>query len=300
MTVARAVDAHARYHGLFDGRLRVWMASETPRDADHEGFAAMGAACKEHGIRFTMHLAEAPRDLELIRRNYGSSPGEFARSVGATGPHVVLAHVVNLDLDKDPAVFAESGTHVAHNPTSNAKLSDGIAPIPLLQKHGVNVCLGTDGAPCNNGHDLFRDMHLASILHKANWADSSLLPAEHVLEMATINAAKALGLDHEIGSLEAGKKADFIVINPSGLHTSPYDPDDVGEGGQHPSTVVVHSCTGRDVDMVVVDGKVLVQGGQFTHLDEARILRETRDTMRGIRERSKVGAQPMKRGWTYV
>ena len=299
MSVEAAVKAHKELHGCFNNRLNIWMATETPRGADEAGFAAIGKACEQHNIRLTMHLAEALEDRRMIQQHYGCTPVQFAKRVQAAEAHVVLGHMIHLDLDVDLDILSKSKAHVAHNPTSNAKLGDGIAPIPEFLSRGVNVCLGSDGAPCNNCNDLFRDMHLAGIIHAAKRLDASLLPAEQVLEMATINGARALGLEESIGSLEVGKKADFVVVNPHGIHTAPYDPSSVGSGGMHPTTIVVHSCSSRDVEMVVVDGQCLVEHGKFTHLDEEALILSAQDSIKKLRQKSGVMAQPLKNNWCY-
>ncbi|KAL2820849.1 5-methylthioadenosine/S-adenosylhomocysteine deaminase n1 [Aspergillus cavernicola] len=287
MSIDSVIAAHKEYHRSCNDRLHVWFATETPRGADEAGFTAIGKASKEHDIRLTMHLSESAKDFEMIQKSYGATPGEFTRNVHSAGPHVVLGHMVHLDSAVDMDILSADGTHIAHNPTSNAKLGDGIAPIPELLSHGVNVCLGSDGGPCNNLHDLFRDMHLAGIIHKGRLQNAHIMPSEQIIEMATINGAKALGLEKEIGSLEVGKKADFVVVNGNGLGAAPFNEATVGEGGIHPATVIVHSCTGRDVEMVVLDGREVLK------LD-------ARETIANLQQRSGVEAQPAKRNWNYV
>ena len=300
MSIEAALSDHIQYHGSLEDRLHVWIAAETPRGADEKFYAAVGKAYAENSVRLTVHVAEAARDLELIRECYKASPVEFCENNGLTGRSSVFAHMCHLELDKDLDILVRTGTSVAHNPTSNCKLADGIASIPQMLEKGINVALGTDGGPCSNTYDLFRDMHLAGIIHKGKMTDASLLLAEQVLEMATINGAKALGLEKDIGSLEVGKKADFIVVNPGSLGSIPYDMNQVGKGGMHPSTVVVHSCSGRDVEIVVVDGKVVVESGILLTLDEHTVKREAQEAVSRIREKSGVTAQPLKRSWRYT
>lgn len=300
MSIEAALSDHKQHHDSLDGRLQVWIAAETPRGADETFYAEVGKACAENDVRLTVHVAEAPRDLELIRECYKASPVEFCENNALTGKSSVFAHTIHLELEKDLDILVRTGTSVAHNPTSNCKLGDGIASIPQMLEKGINVALGTDGGPCSNTYDLFRDMHLAGIIHNGNMVDASLLPAEQVLEMATINGAKALGLEKYIGSLEVGKKADFIVVDPGALGTVPYDVKQVGKGGMHPSTVVVHSCSGRDVEMVVVDGRVLVQEGVLLTLDETTVKNEAQEAISRIREKSGVAAQPLKSAWRYT
>lgn len=299
MSIASALHAHNTHHGSFDDRLHVWMAAGTPRGSPSSAHRSIGEACRTNAIGLTMHCAEAPKDLTIFHDSYSCSPVEFCQTNLLTGSTTVLAHMVHLDLEVDLALLKDSGTSVAHNPTSNCKLASGIARIPEMLDAGVNVSLGTDGAPCGNTYDMIREMHLASILHSGANCDATLLPATAVLEMATINGARALGLQDQIGSLEVGKKADFVVVSPGGLHAAPYDAGQLRDGGMDPVTVVVHSCSGADVDMVVVDGRVLVEGKALVGLDEEDIKREARRVVGRIRGASGVRSKP-KQVWNYI
>ncbi|KAH6683971.1 5-methylthioadenosine/S-adenosylhomocysteine deaminase n1 [Halenospora varia] len=299
MSVSSMLESHRKHHGSFNDRLHVWAAAGTPRGSPLSSHLGIGESCREHNIGLTMHCAEAPKDLTIYRDSYNCTPMEFCRDAKLTGPKTVLAHMVHLDLAVDLPILKETGTTVAHNPNSNLKLASGIAKVPEMLDAGVNVSLGTDGAPCGNTYDMFREMHLAGILHKGTNLDASIVGAEEALEMATINGAKALGLEKEIGSLEVGKNADFVVLNPGGLHAAPYAEEQISEGGVNPVTTVVYSCTGADVEMVVIDGEVLVSGGKLVKVDEGEILKAARKSIRGIRERSGIKAVNRK-GWKYV
>jgi cytosine/adenosine deaminase-related metal-dependent hydrolase len=292
MSFESMLEEHEKYNGTCNDRLHVWAAATTNRGSGILGHRKIGEACREHAIGLTMHCAESPQDLETFRATYDMTPMQFCVDAKLTSPQTVLAHMVNLDnLPVDLPILQSYHTSVAHCPTSNLKLASGIAKIPEMLAAGVNVSLGTDGAPCGNTYDMFREMHLAGILHKGNKLDASVIRAEQVLEMATIKGAFALNMEKEIGSLEKGKKADFIVVNPQGLHCAPYDEDEILKGGLHPVTVVVHSCTGRDVEMVVVDGNVLVRDGKLAKQDEKEILGAAKKSIKGIRERSGVKLQ---------
>lgn len=226
-------------------------------------YKEMSAVSREKSIPITMHCAEVKADRQF-HESTGHTPTSYCEEMGMLGPQTVLIHMVHLD-DTDIQKLAETGTHVAHCPTSNCKLASGFCKVPALQKAGVNVGLGTDGAPCNNTHDMFQEMKLAGILHKVVNADAKAVPAETVLEMATINGANALGLDHSIGSLEVGKKADFVAVDTRTVKMKPCF---------SPVATIVYSTTGSDVDMVVVDGKVLVEGGRVLTMDEEAIWKE--------------------------
>lgn len=230
---------------------------------------------REKHIPITMHCAEVKADRDFFA-SVSHTPMSYCESVGLLGPSTVLVHMVHLD-DSDIKTLAASGTHVAHCPTSNAKLASGICRVPDLQRADVNVGLGTDGAPCNNTCDLLQEMKLAAIIHKSISYDPTAVPAESVLEMATINGARALGLQDRIGSLEIGKKADFVAIDVRGIHNQPW---------HNPVSAVVYTVTGRDVDVVVVDGRMLVQNGELLTMNEQEIVEEAQRRSREVIERA--------------
>jgi cytosine/adenosine deaminase-related metal-dependent hydrolase len=159
-----------------------------------------------------------------------------------------------------------------------------------MLKAGVNVGLGTDGAPCNNTNDLMAEMKLAGIIHKAVTGDPTVVPAETVLEMATINGAKALGLDAEIGSLEIGKKADFVAIDMRKVNLQPYF---------SPVSAAVYSASGGDVSLTVVDGKILVEKGKLLTMDEEEVWREAEKRGREIVERAGL-TKKMQAKWPVL
>jgi cytosine/adenosine deaminase-related metal-dependent hydrolase len=292
MSVISALSAHEKYNGSFNNRLQIWLACGTPRGSPMSDHTAIGSVAKAHNIGVTMHCAEAPKDLEIFRSQYNCSPMQFCRDTEIAGAKSVLAHVVHPDPKAgDFEIMKETGTTVSHNPTSNCKLGSGISPIPDMLAAGVNVALGTDGAPCNNTYDMFREMHLAAILHSGARQHAGAINAHQILEIATINGAKALGLEKEIGSLEVGKKADFVIVNPKGLSAAPWDHEQVEIGGMDPVSVLIHSCTGADVEIVVVDGLELVRDGKLIGISEADIVHRAKLAAVGIRKRSQVGAR---------
>jgi cytosine/adenosine deaminase-related metal-dependent hydrolase len=291
MSVAAALSAHQMYHGSFNDRLHMWFAAGTPRGSPMAAHSTIGEAARAHDIGLTMHCAEAPKDLTIYRDYYQCSPFEFCRDTQLTGAKTVFAHCVHPDpAAGDLGILCESKSTVSHNPTSNLKLGSGVAPIPDMVAKGVNVALGTDGAPCNNTYDMFREMHLASILHGGVRQNAGVLSAYDVLEFATINGARALGLEAEIGSLEVGKKADVVVVEPKSTSCTPWDPAEQSSGGMDPVTMLVHS-SGANVDTVIVDGRLLVSNGKLLHIDEDEIIQKAKKSVAGIRKRSGVGAR---------
>lgn len=295
MSISSALEAHKVHHGSSNDRLHVWFAAGTPRGSPISAHAVIGEFAKEHGIGLTMHCAEAPKDLHIYRQYYDCSPLQFCKNTQLVGEKSVFAHVIHPDAKAgDFDILRDSGSTVSHNPTSNLKLGSGVSPIPDMVAAGVNVALGTDGAPCNNTYDMFREMHLASILHGGVKEIAGLLSAYQVLEFATINGARALGLESDIGSLEIGKKADIVIIAPKGAVAALWDVSQISSGGIDPVSVVVHSG-GDNVDSVLVDGEFLVRGGKLLNLDEEALAERARKSIAGIRSRSAVTARNHQR-----
>ena len=327
MSIKELLNAHEKHHCSHDGRIHVWAAAGTPRGTSIERYIELGETCAAHGISGTMHCAEAPKDRTIYHETYGCSAMEFIRNAklcpqptnsnakeGFKSHCLVLAHMVNLDQECDIPLLASTRTSVAHNPTSNLKLASGVAPVPSMLAHTppVNVSLGTDGAPCSNHYDMIQEMHLASILHKGVNHDASLVPVEVSLEMATINGAQALGLEDEIGSLEPGKKADIVILDPYGkgaLSAAPWSSDSIGHG-VNPVTTVVHGCTGRDVDITMVNGEILVDNGVLKdggQKKEREIVTLAQNAVEGILRRCNEGRDDQERiggklnnSWSYA
>jgi 5-methylthioadenosine/S-adenosylhomocysteine deaminase len=203
------------------------------------------------------HLLEAADERAQSVAAYGMSQLQRLDRLGATGPGFIAIHGVQLD-GGDIELLARQSCHVVHCPTSNLKLANGIAPITALKACGVNVALGTDGAASNNRLDVFAETRLASLLAKTATGDAAALAAAAALRMATIDGATALGLDDEIGSLEAGKAADVIAVDMGALEHAPcYDP----------ISHLIH-VTGRDqVSDVWVGGEHLVADRELTRID---------------------------------
>ena len=276
------LDMHSKWEGAADERIHVWFGPRTPGGVTSELYREMTDLARQRNMGITMHLAEVEADKIYLDEKFGLTPVDYAESVGLLGPRSVLVHMVWLtpaEIDK----LAATGTTVSHNPSSNSKLASGVCKVPLMLERGVNVALGCDGGPSNNDYDMIREMKLAAIIHKAVTLDPLIVPAETVLEMATINGAKALGLEHEIGSLEVGKKADLIVIDLERLHTTP---------SINPVSTLVYAATGGEVDTVMVDGKIVVAQGQLLSMDEHEIIMQANNHAAQLYRRANIDLKP--------
>lgn len=244
--------------------VNVWFAPRSLGGCSKELYMEVSELVREQETRMTMHLSEVREDVKYARENFGMTPFEFIESVGLAGPSSLFAHMVWLD-DSDIRRVARTKSNVVHCPSSNLKLGSGIPRVPEIIDAGANVALGCDGAPCNNSHDMVREMKLAAVIQKARLLDPRSMPAWSVLRMATTNGARAMGMQSEIGSLERGKRADLVLIDLKKPHLVPYV-DIISN--------IVYSAMGSDVDTVLVDGKVLVRGSKARNLDEERIATE--------------------------
>jgi cytosine/adenosine deaminase-related metal-dependent hydrolase len=282
MSLLGVLEAYDKWHGKANDRLHVWFGARTPGGVSAELYREMSQIARERNMRITMHLGEVEADRTFVMSEYHRSLIDFAEDVGLLGPQTVLVHMVWLTPEEIEKVAA-TGTHVSHNPSSNCKLASGICNVPLMQAKGVNVSLGCDGGPSNNDYDLIREMKLAAILHKAVSLDPLIMPAETVLEMATINGARALGLEREIGSLEVGKKADLVVLDFNHLHTTP---------SPNPVSTLVYAATGGDVDTVVVDGRMVVEHGKLLTMNEEEVIEQARKHAPEVYRRAGIDVKP--------
>ena len=250
------------YHGKANGRLRYAFCPRGTRNATDELWQEVGKIAREKHLLLHSHAGENSAQTERLSA-YGGSEVEYLNEMGVLGPNLILAHAIWLT-DEEHDLLAGSGTHVAHCPSANFKLASGIAPIPAMLDKGINVAVGADGAPCNNNLDAFVEMRHAALIHKPRFGPKCM-PADKVLWMMTMGGARAAGLDHEIGSLEIGKKADLILLNQDVPHAYP-------NAAANPSVRVVYEHQSRDVDTVIIDGDVILQNGKLVHYDEKEIL----------------------------
>ncbi len=196
------------------------------------------------------------------------TPVAYLESLGVLDERLLAAHVV-LPEAEEIELLAERGVGVAHCPQSNLKTAAGISPVAAMQAAGVAVGIGTDGAGSNNDLDLWEEIDTAAKLHKLATGDPTALPARRTLAMATLDGARALDLEGEIGSLEAGKRADLIVVATDGLHQWPHPPS------QNPYSLAVYATKAADVRTVLVDGRVVVEEGEVLSLDVVEVMRKT-------------------------
>ncbi len=277
-SLAHSISLMERWHGTHDNRLRYAFAPRFVLSCTPELLREVARLAREHGVRIHTHASENAKETEAVRQYTGGQDNvAFFHTVGLSGPHVTLAHCVWLSQEEQD-ILRETRTVVCHCPGSNLKLASGIAKVPELLEAGVAVALGADGAPCNNTLDIFHEMRLASVMHNPRVGPRAMTPLR-VLEMATLHGARALGLEGEVGSIEAGKRADLTVVDMSGLHMGPSAEDVLAP--------LVHSARASDVTHVFIDGKAVLRDGVLTTLDAPAVLASANGHVERILRRRK-------------
>jgi cytosine/adenosine deaminase-related metal-dependent hydrolase len=277
-SLAESLALLERWHGTQGDRLRYAFAPRFVLSCTERLLKEVSRLAREKGVRVHTHASENPTECDLVRQRIGQDNVAYFHSLGLSGPHVTLAHCVWLTAEEQ-RLLRETGTVMCHCPSSNLKLASGIAKVPELMDAGVHVCLGADGAPCNNNLDLFVEMRLAALLHKPRVGPLGMPPLR-VLEMATLEGARALGLEQEVGSLEEGKRADVTVVDVRGLHTLPTPENVLG--------VLVYAARSTDVSHVVIDGQLVLKDRQLLTLDARQVAEDARNHAARIVERASL------------
>lgn len=274
----RREDSHSfaeRWHNKADGRIRVSVDPHAPytvspedlkklRDITDELNEKYGSSAAP--IMWHMHVAETKDEAEKIREAFNVSIKggvvEYLDSLGVLGQDVLAVHCVSLT-EGDVKILKQKDVKVSHNPVANLKLGSGVSPVPKLLKEGITVGLGTDGPCSNNNADMFQVMKVTALIHKGIHKDPTLMPAEQILRMATIEGAKALLWDRQIGSIEVGKKADLAIIDFQKPHLRPlYDE----------RSHLVYAAEAADVDTVIINGDVVMENRRIVTVDVDKIL----------------------------
>ncbi len=268
-SLKKSIDYMHKWHGKADGRIRygfaprwqLWNTTELLQTIKQE-------ADDNPGVGIHGHAGEIEYEVEAMIKQTGKRNLAYLESIGVVGPNVQMAHCIWLD-DNEYRIMAETGTHALHCPCCNTKLGSGIAKVPEMLERGINVALGSDGAPSNNNLDMFVEMRLASLIHKYRLG-ADAMPAEDVLRMATFGGAKAIGMADQIGSLEEGKIADIIILDDGGLYAAPirsFEEDDVVKR-------LVSAYQSASVQTSIIDGQVVMENRQLLTIDETEVLQD--------------------------
>lgn len=273
-----ACDLIEKWHGKGEGRLQIWFSPRSVGGVSEELFRRVSDLAKHYGVGITAHWAEIQNNVDYTLERFSLLPAEYAQRVGMVGKNVTLVHGIYFE-DRELDILAATETNICHCPVCNAKLAMGTAKITQMLQKGVNVCLGNDGMPVNNTADMFREMRTALLLQRSQYRDPLYPTAAEAVEMATINGARGILTEELIGSIEAGKHADIILINARKPHLIPIH-DAV--------SAVVWAANGEDVDTVIINGKIVMENKHIMTMDEEDILEQAERRKHKILEQAGV------------
>lgn len=248
-------------------------------DMGEAGYRKIREYANKYGLRITMHLDETEEDDQFALKEYGVNSAELLDRCGVLGEDFIGVHLVQLD-QKTLDILQKRHIKGSHNPVSNMILGSGFAPIPQLKSMGLVIGLGTDGAASNDTQNMLEVIKMTSLVHKSVQRDVTLFPAMEVLKMATIDGAKVVGREKEIGSLEIGKKADFFLFNPRNSACVPV---------ADPITSLVYSANPTSIDTVVIHGQVVLEKGVIRSVDEEAAICALQESAYQLRERVGLG-----------
>lgn len=267
-----------KYNNTADGRVKIWFGLRTIFNNSDELLVRTKELADKYNTGIHMHIAEIADEIDFAKQRKGFGTVEHLNELGVLGPNLLAVHTVWLT-NREIDLFRLNNVKVSHNPAAAMKVVLGFASIPEMLSKGIPVSIGTDGAPSNNRMDMMRDMYLTSLIHKGRTLNPKVVPAEQILEMATINGAKCALLENEIGSLEDGKKADLIMLNPQSIHTLPM---------HNPIGNIVYSMSSDNVDSTICNGKWLMKERKVLVLDEEALLEKVKEQGAKIREKADI------------
>lgn len=254
----------SKWHGAENSRIQCMYGPSTPYICSKEYLQEIKEQAQKKRMRITIHVAETKNERDLIKKETGKMPFDYLDSIGFLGSDVLAVHCVWIS-NREIDLLKRTNTRVSHNPESNMKLASGVAPIPSMLKRGITISLGTDGCASNDNLDMIEEMRTAALLHKVTNYDASAISSYDVLRMATIDGAKSVGLEDDVGSLKRGKKADIVLINLESVHLKPLN--DV-------VSTLVYCANSGDVETAIVDGRIVLQDHRTSSVDEKKLILE--------------------------
>lgn len=258
-----------------DGRITTMFGPHSTFTASRDLLERVRREANKYDVGIHIHMNETKKEVEDVYESTGKRPFEYLDEIGFLKEDVIAAHGVWLS-DSEIAIIKENNVKISHNPCSNMKLSSGIAPINTLLENNICVSIGTDGAASNNNLDMFEEMKFASLLQKVNTMNPEVLSSDLMIKMATLNGAKSLGLEKEIGSIEVGKKADLILIDMNKVNITPMS--------HVPSSNLVYSSNGSNVNTTICNGEILMENRKLTKIDESEILEKSKIAIKELIE----------------
>ena len=284
-TILHVEDFSKKYDGKLDGRVRAWAMPFDAAFCSDELVRAAKALADRHGVGLTLHQANRPGAVKMYQEQHGMRPVEYLGKLGALGPNVLLAHVIDLD-DREIDAIARTGTKTVMAPTAALKMGSLMtrtAKLPEMVARGICVSLGTDAGNNSNLLETLRAMYLVTVLYKDARGSTDVVPAELAVELATLHGARALGLEREIGSLEVGKRADLVLFETRRPEWRTLF---------NPVNTLVYGADGRSVHTVLVDGRVVVENHRASFVDEDELIDRVQVLGQRLLERTGIHFAP--------
>ncbi len=258
--IAQSLELYDEWNNAENGRVLIDFSIHAEYTCTEKIVRAYSEECNKRGGLMHIHLSETVKEHNECKEKYGKTPTQWFNDLGTFDSRAFAAHCVTLE-DSDMEILLNKGVNVVHNPSSNMKLGSGFARVQKMLDMGINVSLGTDGAASNNNLDMIEEMHLASIIHNGYMQDATVMNADTVIKMATLNGALLQGRN-DCGDLKVGNKADIIAISLDKPHLRPVIDE---------KALITYSAQSSDVCMTMVDGKILYENGEYTTLDKEKI-----------------------------
>ena len=252
-------------HNTCDGRITVAVSPHAPNTCSEDLLLKSKKLADDNNLKLHIHVAETKKEFTDIKNDKDLTPFQYLDSIGILNQNTIAAHGVWVT-PEEIKTLAKKQVSIAHNPSSNMKLASGIAPVHEYNQNGVNVSIGTDGVSSNNNLDMFSEMKLATLLQKVDQLNPQALPAQETLNMATVNGAKALGID--AGQISEGKLADIVLVDTKVPHMTPV---------RNALSNIIYSSLGTDVNTVICNGNILLEDKELTTINEAEIIEEVNE-----------------------
>lgn len=275
-SIQQSVDLLEKWNNRDNGRIQYAFCPRFVVSCTEELLINVRDLSSAYNVRVHTHASENINEIMLVEKEHGVRNVVYLDSIGLANERLILAHCVWLD-EEEKRIIKKRGIKVSHCPGSNLKLASGVAEIPSLLNTQAFVSLGADGAPCNNNLDMFNEMRLAAIIQKPIHGPTAM-DARTVFRMATIGGARAVGLEHEIGSIEPGKKADLAILNLNDFHVYPSFEID-------PISRIVYSATRADVESTIINGKLVMENRKLNTVDKAIVLKEANHSIKRLLKR---------------
>jgi cytosine/adenosine deaminase-related metal-dependent hydrolase len=278
-SIRESVDLLEKWNGHDHGRIRYAFAPRFVISCTESLLTQVRDLAEHYDVFVHTHASENRGEIEIVERDTGMRNITYLDHIGLAGKRLILAHCIWLT-EEEKTIIRNRGVHVSHCPGSNLKLASGIAQVPQMADMGINLGLGADGAPCNNNLDMFQEMRLAALIQKPVHGPTAM-NARQIFRMATIDGAKAVGLENEIGSLEVGKKADLAILNLNTFHCNPMF-------GTDPISRIVYSAMSSDVETTIIDGRIVMEKRQMKTIDQTFVLKESEVAIKRVMKRASI------------